>query len=392
MNIVVGITGGIAAFKTAQLVSDLKKEGHNIDVIMSENATKFISPLTFETLTNNRVSIDTFDRNFSYDVHHISIAKKADVFVIVPCSANVIAKVAHGLADDMLTTTFLASNCPKIICPAMNTNMLNNKITQDNIKKCIEYGIRIVESDSGILACGDIGDGKLASIEKIKEEIYMTFYKKTLTGKKVLVSAGATIEEIDPIRYITNHSSGKMGYAIAKAFRNLGAEVTLVTGKTNLNPVYKTNIIQVTSAKDMENAILQIKDDFDIIIMASAVADYTVKEKAKNKIKKSGDISLELVRTTDILKEIGKSKRENQILIGFAMESENLLENAKEKLINKNCDYIIANNVNQIGAGFNVDTNIVSIISKEKVEQLEIMSKLDIGYKIAELCNGGVKQ
>lgn len=391
MNIVVGITGGIAAFKTAQLVSDLKKEGHNIDVIMSENATKFISPLTFETLTNNRVSIDTFDRNFSYDVHHISIAKKADVFVIVPCSANVIAKVAHGLADDMLTTTFLASNCPKIICPAMNTNMLNNKITQDNIKKCIEYGIKIVESDSGILACGDIGDGKLASIEKIKEEIYMTFYKKTLTGKKVLVSAGATIEEIDPIRYITNHSSGKMGYAIAKAFRNLGAEVTLVTGKTNLNPVYKTNIIQVTSAKDMENAILQIKDDFDIIIMASAVADYTVKEKAKNKIKKSGDISLELVRTTDILKEIGKSKRENQILIGFAMESENLLENAKEKLINKNCDYIIANNVNQVGAGFNVDTNIVSIISREKVEQLEIMSKLDIGYKIAELCNKGVK-
>ncbi len=392
MNIVVGITGGIAAFKTAQLVSDLKKEGHNIDVIMSENATKFISPLTFETLTNNKVSIDTFDRNFSYDVHHISIAKKADVFVIVPCSANVIAKVAHGLADDMLTTTFLASNCPKIICPAMNTNMLNNKITQDNIKKCIEYGIKIVESDSGILACGDIGDGKLASIEKIKEEIYMTFYKKTLTGKKVLVSAGATIEEIDPIRYITNHSSGKMGYAIAKAFRNLGAEVTLVTGKTNLNPVYKTNIIQVTSAKDMENAILKIKDDFDIIIMASAVADYTVKEKAKNKIKKSGDISLELVRTTDILKEIGKSKRENQILIGFAMESENLLENANEKLINKNCDYIIANNVNQIGAGFNVDTNIVSIISKEKVEQLEIMSKLDIGYKIAELCNKGVKQ
>lgn len=392
MNIVVGITGGIAAFKTAQLVSDLKKEGHNIDVIMSENATKFISPLTFETLTNNRVSIDTFDRNFSYDVHHISIAKKADVFVIVPCSANVIAKVAHGLADDMLTTTFLASNCPKIICPAMNTNMLNNKITQDNIKKCIEYGIKIVESDSGILACGDIGDGKLASIEKIKEEIYMTFYKKTLTGKKVLVSAGATIEEIDPIRYITNHSSGKMGYAIAKAFRNLGAEVTLVTGKTNLNPVYKTNVIQVTSAKDMENAILKIKDDFDIIIMASAVADYTVKEKAKNKIKKSGDISLELVRTTDILKEIGKNKKENQILIGFAMESENLLENAKEKLINKNCDYIIANNVNQIGAGFNVDTNIVSIISREKVEQLEIMSKLDIGYKIAELCNGGVKQ
>lgn len=392
MNIVVGITGGIAAFKTAQLVSDLKKEGHNIDVIMSENATKFISPLTFETLTNNRVSIDTFDRNFSYDVHHISIAKKADVFVIVPCSANVIAKVAHGLADDMLTTTFLASNCPKIICPAMNTNMLNNKITQDNIKKCIKYGIKIVESDSGILACGDIGDGKLASIEKIKEEIYMTFYKKTLTGKKVLVSAGATIEEIDPIRYITNHSSGKMGYAIAKAFRNLGAEVTLVTGKTNLNPVYKTNVIQVTSAKDMENAILKIKDDFDIIIMASAVADYTVKEKAKNKIKKSGDISLELVRTTDILKEIGKNKKENQILIGFAMESENLLENAKEKLINKNCDYIIANNVNQIGAGFNVDTNIVSIISKEKVEQLEIMSKLDIGYKIAELCNGGVKQ
>lgn len=391
MNIVVGITGGIAAFKTAQLVSDLKKEGHNIDVIMSENATKFISPLTFETLTNNRVSIDTFDRNFSYDVHHISIAKKADVFVIVPCSANVIAKVAHGLADDMLTTTFLASNCPKIICPAMNTNMLNNKITQDNIKKCIEYGIKIVESDSGILACGDIGDGKLASIEKIKEEIYMTFYKKTLTGKKVLVSAGATIEEIDPIRYITNHSSGKMGYATAKAFRNLGAEVTLVTGKTNLNPVYKTNIIQVTSAKDMENAILQIKDDFDIIIMASAVADYTVKEKAKNKIKKSGDISLELVRTTDILKEIGKNKKENQILIGFAMESENLLENAKEKLINKNCDYIIANNVNQVGAGFNVDTNIVSIISREKVEQLEIMSKLDIGYKIAELCNGGVK-
>ncbi len=389
MNIILGVTGGIAAFKAAQLVSDLKKLGHNINVIMTKNALEFISPLTFETLSNNKVSFDTFERNFQYDVHHISLAKKADVFVIVPCTANVIAKIANGIADDMLTTTFLASSCPKIICPAMNTNMLNNPITQDNLKKCRSYGISIVNSIDGLLACGDVGNGKLADLETIKEEIEIALHKKTLSGKKILISAGPTIEEIDPVRYITNHSSGKMGYALAKACRNLGADVTLVSGKTNLPEVYKTNFISVTSADEMYEVIIKKSGLNDVIIMAAAIADYTVKEKVQHKIKKDKDMSLELIRTKDILKTLGECKKENQILIGFAMETEDLIENAMKKLINKNCDYIIANSLNESGAGFKVDTNIVSIVSKDHVETLKMMSKTELSYKIIEKCIGG---
>lgn len=385
-NIIVGVTGGIAAFKAAQLVSDLKKMGHNIDVIMSKNAAEFIAPLTFETLSHNKVSTDTFDRNFQYDVHHISLAKKADVFVIAPATANVIAKIANGIADDMLTTTFLASTCPKIICPAMNTNMLNNPITQANINKCKEYGISVVNSENGLLACGDIGDGKLADLEIIKDEIEIALNKKPLLGKNVLITAGPTVEEIDPVRFISNHSTGKMGYSLAKACVNLGANVTLISGRTSLKPVYKTNFISVISADDMYTAVMNEKDKNDIIIMASAVADYTVKEKAANKIKKTGDISLDLVRTKDILKGLGESKKDNQILIGFAMETENLIQNAKEKLIRKKCDYIIANSLSEKGAGFGVDTNIVTIMSKDKTVKLEIMSKLEVSYEIINKC------
>lgn len=385
-TIVIGVTGGIAVFKIAQLVSNLKKKGYEIHMIMSENATKFVNPITFETLSNNRVSLDTFDRNFNYDVEHISLAKKADLFLVAPATANVIAKISNGIADDMLTTTILACTCPKLICPAMNTNMLNNPITQDNISKLKGYGYSIVDSGEGLLACGDVGSGRLADLDVIEDEIEMALTKKTLKNKKILISAGPTIEAIDPVRYITNHSSGKMGYSLAIAARNLGGDVTLVSGKTSIKKPHKVNVIDVLSAQDMYNTITSISDEFDVIIMASAVADYKPKEVSNSKIKKGSNMSIELDRTKDILEHLGNNKKGNQVIIGFAMETENLIENAKNKLIKKNCDYIVANNLNEKGAGFNVDTNVVTIISLNEEKKFDIMDKLDLSYAIFDYC------
>lgn len=308
-TIVIGVTGGIAAFKVAQLVSNLKKKGYEIHVIMTESATKFVHPITFETLSNNRVSIDTFDRNFQYDVEHISLAKKADLFVVAPATANVIGKIANGIADDMLTTTIMACTCPKIICPAMNTNMLNNPITQDNINKLKGYGYHFVDSGDGFLACGDVGSGRLANLDIIEDEIEIVLSKKPLLNKKILISAGPTIEAIDPVRYITNHSSGKMGYSLAIAARNLGADVTLVSGKTSLKKPHKVNVIDIVSADDMFKEITSISEKFDVIIMSAAVADYRPKNVSDSKIKKSLDMSIELERTKDILEHLGKNKK-----------------------------------------------------------------------------------
>ncbi|NLP21541.1 MAG: bifunctional phosphopantothenoylcysteine decarboxylase/phosphopantothenate--cysteine ligase CoaBC [Erysipelotrichaceae bacterium] len=385
-TIVIGVTGGIAAFKVAQLVSNLKKKGYEIHVIMTESATKFVHPITFETLSNNRVSIDTFDRNFQYDVEHISLAKKADLFVVAPATANVIGKIANGIADDMLTTTIMACTCPKIICPAMNTNMLNNPITQDNINKLKGYGYHFVDSGDGFLACGDVGSGRLANLDIIEDEIEIVLSKKPLLNKKILISAGPTIEAIDPVRYITNHSSGKMGYSLAIAARNLGADVTLVSGKTSLKKPHKVNVIDIVSADDMFKEITSISEKFDVIIMSAAVADYRPKNVSDSKIKKSLDMSIELERTKDILEHIGKNKKENQVLIGFAMETEDLIENAKVKLEKKNADYIIANNLNEKGAGFKVDTNKVTIISKNENKEIDLMDKSDLAYLILDYC------
>lgn len=385
-TIVIGVTGGIAAFKVAQLVSNLKKKGYEIHVIMTESATKFVHPITFETLSNNRVSIDTFDRNFQYDVEHISLAKKADLFVVAPATANVIGKIANGIADDMLTTTIMACTCPKIICPAMNTNMLNNPITQDNINKLKGYGYHFVDSGDGFLACGDVGSGRLANLDIIEDEIEIVLSKKPLLNKKILISAGPTIEAIDPVRYITNHSSGKMGYSLAIAARNLGADVTLVSGKTSLKKPHKVNVIDIVSADDMFKEITSISEKFDVIIMSAAVADYRPKNVSDSKIKKSLSMSIELERTKDILEHLGKNKKENQVLIGFAMETEDLIENAKVKLEKKNADYIIANNLNEKGAGFKVDTNKVTIISKNENKEIDLMDKSDLAYLILDYC------
>jgi phosphopantothenoylcysteine decarboxylase/phosphopantothenate--cysteine ligase len=385
-TIVIGVTGGIAAFKVAQLVSNLKKKGYEIHVIMTESATKFVHPITFETLSNNRVSIDTFDRNFQYDVEHISLAKKADLFVVAPATANVIGKIANGIADDMLTTTIMACTCPKIICPAMNTNMLNNPITQDNINKLKGYGYHFVDSGDGFLACGDVGSGRLANLDIIEDEIEIVLSKKPLLNKKILISAGPTIEAIDPVRYITNHSSGKMGYSLAIAARNLGADVTLVSGKTSLKKPHKVNVIYIVSADDMFKEITSISEKFDVIIMSAAVADYRPKNVSDSKIKKSLSMSIELERTKDILEHLGKNKKENQVLIGFAMETEDLIENAKVKLEKKNADYIIANNLNEKGAGFKVDTNKVTIISKNENKEIDLMDKSDLAYLILDYC------
>lgn len=388
-TIVIGVTGGIAAFKVAQLVSNLKKKGYEIHVIMTESATKFVHPITFETLSNNRVSIDTFDRNFQYDVEHISLAKKADLFVVAPATANVIGKIANGIADDMLTTTIMACTCPKIICPAMNTNMLNNPITQDNINKLKGYGYHFVDSGDGFLACGDVGSGRLANLDIIEDEIEIVLSKKPLLNKKILISAGPTIEAIDPVRYITNHSSGKMGYSLAIAARNLGADVTLVSGKTSLKKPHKVNVIDIVSADDMFKEITSISEKFDVIIMSAAVADYRPKNVSDSKIKKSLSMSIELERTKDILEHLGKNKKENQVLIGFAMETEDLIENAKVKLEKKNADYIIANNLNEKGAGFKVDTNKVTIISKNENKEIDLMDKSDLAYLILDYCLKG---
>ena len=386
--IVVGVTAGIAAYKICQLVSSLKKQGNEVHVIMTKEAEKFVTPLTFQTLSSQKVITDMFTVDYTPDVHHISLAKKADLFVVAPATANIIAKIAHGLADDMLTTTFLASTCPKLIVPAMNTNMLNNPITQDNIATCQKYGIHVMCSGAGYLACGDIGAGRLPEPEEIEDAIAsIVEADRYLNGRHVVITAGATQEEIDPVRYITNHSTGKMGYALAKEARNAGARVTLISGKTNLPKPYGVDVVSVTSAADMAKSVIDNFEKADVLIMSAAVADYTPIEKAKQKIKKTdGNLSIALKRTQDILLTIGQKKREDQIVIGFAMETENLLENAAKKLQEKNANYIIANSIREPGAGFGVDTNIVKIISPTSVEDLGLLSKDETAKEILRHC------
>ena len=386
--IVVGVTAGIAAYKICQLVSSLKKQGNEVHVIMTKEAEKFVTPLTFQTLSNQKVITDMFTVDYTPDVHHISLAKKADLFIVAPATANIIAKIAHGLADDMLTTTFLAATCPKLIVPAMNTNMLNNPITQDNIATCQKYGMHIMCGGAGYLACGDVGAGRLPEPEEIEDAIASLIETdRYLNGRHVVVTAGATQEEIDPIRYITNHSTGKMGYALAKEARNAGARVTLISGKTNLPEPYGVDVVNVTSASDMAKSVIDNFEKADVVIMSAAVADYTPIEKAEQKIKKTdGDLSIALKRTQDILLTIGQKKCEDQIVIGFAMETENLLENAAKKLQEKNANYIIANSIREPGAGFGVDTNIVKIISPTSVEDLGLLSKDETAKEILRHC------
>lgn len=389
--VVIGITGGIAAYKICTLVSSLKKQGYDVIVLMSDAAKEFVTPLTLQTLSGNKVILDMFTTDFTPDVHHISIAKKADIFVIAPASANTISKVANGIADNMLTTTFLASTCPKLIVPAMNTAMLNNPVTQDNLKKCKEYGMEILESGDGYLACGDVGKGRMPEAIEIEDKIKEMLYEdKFLKGKNILVTAGPTQEALDPVRYITNHSSGKMGYALAKCARNAGAHVTVVAGKNNLEDIRGVETIHITSAEDMANAVLTRSEDQDVMILAAAVADYTPVTVADNKIhKKDDDMSIPLKRTTDILATLGKNKKEGQKLIGFAMETENLIESAKGKLEKKNCDFIVANNVKVAGAGFAVDTNKVTIISKNEQKELPLLSKDETAEYILRYCVKG---
>ena len=382
--VVVGITGGIAAYKICTLVSSLKKQGYQVHVLMTKEAESFITPLTLQTLSGNKVITDMFTTEYTPDVHHISIADQADVFVIAPATANVIAKVANGIADDMLTTTFLAAECPKLLVPAMNTHMLENPITQDNLKKSASFGMKILESGEGYLACGTTGKGRMPEPGVIEDAIKELLQdEKYLAGRKVLITAGPTCEAIDPVRYITNHSSGKMGYALAKAARNAGAEVTLVTGKTALDDIRGVHMVHVVSAKDMADAVLPRQDEMDIMILAAAVADYTPTTTANEKIHKSeGGMTIEMSRTTDILKTLGANKKSGQILVGFSMETENLIENSRRKLSSKNCDYIVANSLRQEGAGFGGDTNVVTIISSDNLIELGLLSKDDTASAI----------
>ena len=385
-TILSGVTGSIAAYKIANLASALMKLHAEVHVIMTKNATNFINPITFETLTGRKCLVDTFDRNFEFSVEHVSIAKKADVVLVAPASANVIAKLAHGLADDMLTTTILACTCKKIISPAMNTRMYENPITQDNMKICEKYGMEVIKPASGYLACGDTGAGKMPEPEVLLQYILKeVLYKKDLVGKKILVTAGPTREAIDPVRYITNHSTGKMGYAIAKAAAYRGADVTLVTGPTEIDPPMFVNVVPVTSAKDMFDAVTSRSDEMDVIIKAAAVADYRPKVVGTEKTKKKdGDMAIELERTDDILKYLGENKKEGQFLCGFSMETQNMLENSRAKLAKKNLDMIVANNLKVAGAGFGTDTNVVTFIKKDKEVELDIMSKDEVAVHILD--------
>lgn len=385
-TVLVGVSGGIAAYKMANCVSMLLKQGANVKVIMTENACQFITPITFETLTGDKCMMDTFDRNFKFDVAHISLAKAADVFLIAPATADVIGKMANGIADDMLTTTALACKCPKIIAPAMNTAMYQNNIVQDNLHKLQHYGFTVIKPDSGHLACGDTGEGKMPSEETLVEYvIHEIAHEKDMVGKNVIVSAGPTQEAIDPVRYITNHSTGKMGYEIAKAAARRGAKVTLVSGRTSLKAPLFVETINVVSAGDMFEAFKSRFKDNDIIIKAAAVADYKPKTVAENKIKKKdGDMSIDMDRTTDIIKYMGENRRKGQFICGFSMETENMLENSRAKLKRKNIDMIVANNLKVKGAGFGTDTNIVTMITHDDEKQLEIMSKDEVADKILD--------
>lgn len=389
-NVVLAVTGSIAAYKIANLASMLKKLNANVTVMMTQNATNFINPITFETLTSNKCLIDTFDRNFQYSVEHVSLAKSTDVVLVAPASANVIGKIANGIADDMLTTTVMACTCKKIIAPAMNTHMYENPIVQDNIKKLQHYGMEVITPDTGYLACGDIGPGKMPSEQVLLEYILREVaHEKDMVGKKVLVTAGPTMEKIDPVRYITNHSTGKMGYAIAKHCMHRGAEVTLVTGKTDTPKPPFVNIIEITSAAEMAEAVKSRAAEQDIIIKAAAVADYRPAQVSDEKVKKKdGDLSIALERTEDILQYLGNNRREGQFLCGFSMETENMLENSRAKLDKKHVDMIVANNLKQAGAGFGTDTNVVTLITKDAVKELPIMSKDAVAKEILDAILG----
>ena len=385
-TVLLGVTGGIAAYKIANLASALVKLHADVNVIMTQNATNFINPITFESLTGNKCIVDTFDRNFKFKVEHIALAELADVFMIAPASANVIGKIANGIADDMLTTTFMACKKKKILAPAMNTNMYENPIVQDNIKKLKDYGMEIIEPATGYLACGATGSGKLPD-EKILLEYILreVAYEKDLSGKTVLVTAGPTREAVDPVRFISNHSTGKMGYAIARAASLRGARVILVSGPVSIEPPLFAELLPVVSAEDMYNAVMNYKYEADIIIKSAAVADYTPVTISSEKIKKQdGDMRIELRRTKDILKELGHSRRENQFICGFAMETENLIENAFKKLESKNVDMIVANSLKTEGAGFGTDTNVVTLITKDGKTELPLMSKIDVAMKILD--------
>lgn len=383
-TVVLGVTGGIAAYKIASLASMLVKQHADVQVIMTENATNFITPTTFETLTGNKCLVDTFDRNFQFQVEHVALAKRADIFMIAPATANVIAKVAHGLADDMLTTTFLACKKPKYIVPAMNTQMYENPITQDNLDICRRYGMHVVEPASGYLACGDTGAGKMPEPELLMEYIMQELaFEKDMAGKKVLVTAGPTREAIDPVRYITNHSTGKMGYAIAQAAARRGAEVTLVSGPVNLKAPLGVNLVPVTSAGEMFQAVTEASSSQDVIIKAAAVADYRPKYVGTEKTKKKdGDMNLEMERTDDILAWLGNHRQTGQVLCGFSMETENMLENSQAKLEKKHVDMIVANNLKTAGAGFGTDTNVVTIITKEGAEELAMMTNEQVAHQL----------
>lgn len=385
-TILLGVTGGIAAYKTATLASSLVKSGANVHVIMTQNATNFITPTTFETLTKHKCIIDTFDRNFEFKVEHVSLAQMADVIMVAPATANVIAKLAHGLADDMLTTTILASKAPKLIAPAMNTAMYENPITQDNLKTLKAYGMEVITPSCGRLACGDVGAGKMPEPEVLLQHIYRSCAcEKDMDGMKVLITAGPTQEAIDPVRFITNHSSGKMGYNLARACMLRGADVTLVSGKTNLTPPLFVNTVPITSARDMYEAVTTRSDNMDIIIKAAAVADYRPSTVSTEKTKKTDDnLSIPLERTDDILKYLGEHKKEGQFLCGFSMETQNMIENSKKKLEKKNLDMIIANNLKENGAGFETDTNIVTILTTDNVKELPLMSKEDVAFRILD--------
>lgn len=385
-NIVLAVTGSIAAYKIANLASMLKKLHANVTVLMTRNATNFINPITFETLTGNKCLIDTFDRNFQYSVEHVSLAKSTDVVMVAPASANVIGKLAHGIADDMLTTTVMACSCKKIVAPAMNTHMYENPVVQDNIKTLRHYGMEVITPDTGYLACGDTGPGKMPSEQVLLEYILKeAACEKDLSGKKVLVTAGPTRESIDPVRFITNHSTGKMGYAIARNCMLRGAQVTLVTGRTQIQPPPFVKVIEVESAQEMFEAVKACYAEQDIIIKSAAVADYRPAFVSDQKVKKKdGELSVELERTEDILQFLGENRREEQFLCGFSMETENMLENSRAKLEKKHVDMIAANNLKQEGAGFGTDTNIVTLITKEETIELPVMSKEEAAKHIMD--------
>ena len=385
-TVILGVTGSIAAYKMANVASMLVKLGCDVHVIMTQNATHFITPITFETLTANKCLVETFDRNFQFHVAHVSLAKKADLLLIAPASADVIGKLANGIADDMLTTTALACTCAKLIAPAMNTNMYHNPVVQDNLKKLEGYDYTIIQPESGMLACRDQGDGKMP-----KEEVLVSYilreiaFEKDLSGKKVLVTAGPTQESIAPVRYITNHSTGKMGYEVAKAAMLRGADVTLVSGVTALEPPMFVDYVPVVSAADMFEAMKARFLDADIIIKSAAVADYKPKTVADDKMKKKdGEMSIELDRTQDILKYLGEHRREGQFYCGFSMETQNMLENSRIKLDKKNIDLVIANNLKIAGSGFGTDTNVVTMISKQEEIQLELLTKEEVAHKILD--------